>query len=214
MPAVTRTVEAPADGDPRVPAPVGAPVPGGRALGRGLARPTPHRRPAARRRTGRSRPARRAPSVRGGRHAGAGRRSGAPRCAGSSAAGRRPRRGRAGGWAGAGMSWSYRPKAADRRLGGRTRPDESCARPQCRPARQEARAANSGAHFGAQRPFRGVPKAGQSKAPTASPLAGACPTVSTQCAPEGIRTPNLLIRSQMLYPLSYGRNDRQAYRFA
>ena len=31
---------------------------------------------------------------------------------------------------------------------------------------------------------------------TGSPLA---------CAPEGIRTPNLLIRSQMLYPLSYGR---------
>ena len=26
-------------------------------------------------------------------------------------------------------------------------------------------------------------------------------------APEGIRTPNLLIRSQMLYPLSYGRNS-------
>ncbi len=26
-----------------------------------------------------------------------------------------------------------------------------------------------------------------------------------KCAPEGIRTPNLLIRSQMLYPLSYGR---------
>ena len=25
-------------------------------------------------------------------------------------------------------------------------------------------------------------------------------------APEGIRTPNLLIRSQMLYPLSYGRS--------
>lgn len=25
------------------------------------------------------------------------------------------------------------------------------------------------------------------------------------CAPEEIRTPNLLIRSQMLYPLSYGR---------
>jgi hypothetical protein len=24
-------------------------------------------------------------------------------------------------------------------------------------------------------------------------------------APEGTRTPNLLIRSQMLYPLSYGR---------
>ena len=29
--------------------------------------------------------------------------------------------------------------------------------------------------------------------------------VSTS-APEGIRTPNLLIRSQMLYPLSYGRS--------
>ena len=26
-------------------------------------------------------------------------------------------------------------------------------------------------------------------------------------APEGIRTPNLLIRSQMLYPLSYGRSE-------
>src|SRR6478672_1552470 len=31
-------------------------------------------------------------------------------------------------------------------------------------------------------------------------------SVSTQSAPEGIRTPNLLIRSQMLYPLSYGRS--------
>ena len=28
----------------------------------------------------------------------------------------------------------------------------------------------------------------------------------TLCAPEGTRTPNLLIRSQMLYPLSYGRS--------
>jgi hypothetical protein len=28
----------------------------------------------------------------------------------------------------------------------------------------------------------------------------------TWCAPEEIRTPNLLIRSQMLYPLSYGRS--------
>jgi hypothetical protein len=27
-----------------------------------------------------------------------------------------------------------------------------------------------------------------------------------QSAPGGIRTPNLLIRSQMLYPLSYGRS--------
>ena len=30
-------------------------------------------------------------------------------------------------------------------------------------------------------------------------------------APEGIRTPNLLIRSQMLYPLSYGRGCRPSY---
>ncbi|CUR55638.1 hypothetical protein NOCA2290025 [metagenome] len=28
------------------------------------------------------------------------------------------------------------------------------------------------------------------------------------CAPVGIRTPNLLIRSQMLYPLSYRRMSR------
>ena len=28
------------------------------------------------------------------------------------------------------------------------------------------------------------------------------------CAPVGIRTPNLLIRSQMLYPLSYRRLSR------
>lgn len=33
---------------------------------------------------------------------------------------------------------------------------------------------------------------------------GSCVAVSTS-APEGTRTPNLLIRSQMLYPLSYGR---------
>src|SRR5699024_11338557 len=31
-----------------------------------------------------------------------------------------------------------------------------------------------------------------------------CPETS-HCAHGGIRTPNLLIRSQMLYPLSYGR---------
>ena len=30
----------------------------------------------------------------------------------------------------------------------------------------------------------------------------------SQCAPGGIRTPNLLIRSQMLYPLSYRRMFR------
>jgi hypothetical protein len=35
---------------------------------------------------------------------------------------------------------------------------------------------------------------------------GAWSSVSTQSAPGGIRTPNLLIRNQMLYPLSYGRS--------
>jgi hypothetical protein len=34
-------------------------------------------------------------------------------------------------------------------------------------------------------------------------MAGGGPCLA--CAPEGTRTPNLLIRSQMLYPLSYGR---------
>ena len=59
---------------------------------------------------------------------------------------------------------------------------------------------------------------GTSKPPTAFPLAGGPSSVSTQSAPEGIRTPNLLIRSQMLYPLSYGRsvtserNEREHYR--
>jgi hypothetical protein len=33
---------------------------------------------------------------------------------------------------------------------------------------------------------------------------------SVLSAPEGIRTPNLLIRSQMLYPLSYGRTAAKA----
>jgi hypothetical protein len=32
-----------------------------------------------------------------------------------------------------------------------------------------------------------------------------CIAAGRWSAPEGIRTPNLLIRSQMLYPLSYGR---------
>ena len=46
---------------------------------------------------------------------------------------------------------------------------------------------------------------GDESGPAAFPLAGPVPSVSTQSAPVGIRTPNLLIRSQMLYPLSYGR---------
>ena len=39
-----------------------------------------------------------------------------------------------------------------------------------------------------------------------TPVTGGEPLVTGEiCAPGGIRTPNLLIRSQMLYPLSYGR---------
>jgi hypothetical protein len=41
------------------------------------------------------------------------------------------------------------------------------------------------------------------KAPNAPPQMPE--KASDLCAPEEIRTPNLLIRSQMLYPLSYGR---------
>ena len=46
----------------------------------------------------------------------------------------------------------------------------------------------------------GLPNPGNKKAPHR-----AFRLMRGQCAPEGIRTPNLLIRSQMLYPLSYGR---------
>ena len=41
---------------------------------------------------------------------------------------------------------------------------------------------------------------------TAFPLVRGLDRLSQQSAPEGIRTPNLLIRNQMLYPLSYGRS--------
>lgn len=43
------------------------------------------------------------------------------------------------------------------------------------------------------------------------PLSRAVLYCLNQCAPGGIRTPNLLIRSQMLYPLSYGRNGLLRY---
>ena len=41
---------------------------------------------------------------------------------------------------------------------------------------------------------------------TAFPLVRGLDRLSQQSAPGGIRTPNLLIRNQMLYPLSYGRS--------
>src|SRR5690606_28744726 len=43
---------------------------------------------------------------------------------------------------------------------------------------------------------------------TTQPQASGLPCGFSSCAPVGIRTPNLLIRSQMLYPLSYRRPSR------
>jgi hypothetical protein len=45
-----------------------------------------------------------------------------------------------------------------------------------------------------------------------TPRSAEVATWTRESAPEGIRTPNLLIRSQMLYPLSYGRPPRHAVR--
>src|SRR5690606_34605123 len=61
-------------------------------------------------------------------------------------------------------------------------------------------------------PVRRVSRKGQLGVNTTKgrfPILGNRPL--TCCAPEGIRTPNLLIRSQMLYPLSYGRSARPVY---
>ncbi len=67
---------------------------------------------------------------------------------------------------------------------------------------------DSGAHSCSQSPFGGGPRSGQSKAPAAFLLAGARPPVSTQCAPEGIRTPNLLIRRPNPAPKRPARRRR------
>src|SRR5450759_1013106 len=45
-----------------------------------------------------------------------------------------------------------------------------------------------------------------SKAPARVSAGQGPDRLSQQSAPGGIRTPNLLIRNQMLYPLSYGRS--------
>ena len=88
-------------------------------------------------------------------------------------------------------------------------PDFSGSRPDP-PGHDLAR--HFGSHFGSPQAPIDVRHPSTSKPPTAFPLAGGPSSVSTQSAPEGIRTPNLLIRSQMLYPLSYGRNERADYR--
>src|SRR5450631_294866 len=46
----------------------------------------------------------------------------------------------------------------------------------------------------------------RARPPPAFPLVRGLDRLSQQSAPGGIRTPNLLIRNQMLYPLSYGRS--------
>ena len=48
----------------------------------------------------------------------------------------------------------------------------------------------------------------RARPPPAFPLVRGLDRLSQQSAPGGIRTPNLLIRNQMLYPLSYGRMPR------
>src|SRR5690348_13629967 len=55
---------------------------------------------------------------------------------------------------------------------------------------------------------RAVVRRGQFRLASALTLrcTGWCAALTLCCAPEGTRTPNLLIRSQMLYPLSYGRS--------
>src|SRR6476620_5093176 len=76
------------------------------------------------------------------------------------------------------------------------------------PAREPS--AGKRAHRAVTAPTR-CPVARTRGADTGAPAVvgrGSCRSVSTQSAPEGIRTPNLLIRSQMLYPLSYGRRCR------
>ena len=77
-----------------------------------------------------------------------------------------------------------------------------------RPARRRRRPLHRDREPAAVRPDAGV-RSGLTRPHKricrASPVGAARQIgVSTRRAPEGIRTPNLLIRSQMLYPLSYG----------
>ena len=51
----------------------------------------------------------------------------------------------------------------------------------------------------------GLARLGHDEDPRGEALRGSSSCLSAR-APVGIRTPNLLIRSQMLYPLSYGRS--------
>ena len=66
-----------------------------------------------------------------------------------------------------------------------------------------------GSHFGSPQVPIYVRHPDTSKPPTAFPLAGGPSSVSTQSAPEGIRTPNLLIRSNSIDPTRAEANRPQ-----
>ena len=76
-------------------------------------------------------------------------------------------------------------------------PDFSGSRPDP-PGHDPAR--HFGSHFGSPQTPIDVRHPDTSKPPTAFPLVGGLSSVSTQSAPEGIRTPNLLIRSNSIGP--------------
>jgi Phage integrase family len=82
-----------------------------------------------------------------------------------------------------------------------------------RPDRQKVCGTRIGKAFApaAKQPRRALPSAFLARKARKGPERSsddASPQVDVG-APEGIRTPNLLIRSQMLYPLSYGRRSRR-----
>ena len=214
VPAVALTVQAPPDSDPGVPASVGAEVPAGGAVGRGGAWPTAHHAypPSASRIDAMNRSS----SVRS-------TRTDRPRCTARSRrcaicfSTRAPGPAQLGGdlveveqegglGAGCGVHTYLMPPG-----GGfpascdPTSPlhDTSVGPPDRSPRRRilgpfwgpRPNMTPSGCRT-ERRPRPRIRRSGPSS------------SVSTQSAPEGIRTPNLLIRSQMLYPLSYGRPSR------
>lgn len=102
----------------------------------------------------------------------------------------------------------HRPVAAPvpRRAGGASRGAWRGGRPR---ARGRGRAPRCDERCGVRAP--GAP-GHQGAGPGTTKAPGVPGAFVLLCAPEGIRTPNLLIRSQMLYPLSYGRVRRTAAR--